>query len=169
MPGAASVIRAAGLVPAPAPVVFAYLADLGRHWELADRFIEVVELERAGGGDAAGPATGGRVRLRGPLGLRRTAVTAVDSAEPSTRMAGTARLGRRTAAAVSWTLAPRGVVTSVTLEATVLDAGPLDRLLLRLGGRAWLARRFAAILERLARIHSAEGRAARLRRASAAS
>jgi hypothetical protein len=168
MPAAAPVIRAAGLVPAPAPVVFAYLADLGRHWELADRFIEVLELERAGGGDAAGPATGGRVRVRGPLGVRRTAVTTVRSAEPPARMAGSARIGRRTAAAVSWTLAPRGVVTSVTLEATVLDTGRIDRLLLRLGGRAWLARRFVAILERLARIHSVEDRAARLRWADAA-
>jgi hypothetical protein len=38
----------------------------------------------------------------------------------------------------------------VTLAAQVVDAAPLDRLLLLAGGRAWLASRFKLILATLA-------------------
>src|SRR4029453_8802813 len=40
--------------------------------------------------------------------------------------------------------------TDVTLSAELEEATPLDRLLLALGGRAWLQRRFASVLGRLA-------------------
>ena len=75
--------------------VFAYLADLEQHWQLADRFIEVRELERPPGG---GPARGGVVRMRGPLGIRRAARTRVVEAEPPTRLAGSAAVGSGTIA-----------------------------------------------------------------------
>jgi hypothetical protein len=39
----------------------------------------------------------------------------------------------------------------VNLVATVLAAGPIDRLLLAAGGRAWLRRRFTVTLNHLAR------------------
>jgi hypothetical protein len=51
---------------------------------------------------------------------------------------------------VSWTLAGRFGQTRVQLAAEVEQATQLDRLLLALGGRAWLRRRFAFGLERLA-------------------
>ena len=54
-----------------------------------------------------------------------------------------------TRAAISWVLAPADGGTRVTLRADLLEAGPLDRLLLGLGGRLWMARRFAATLQRL--------------------
>jgi hypothetical protein len=146
-------------VPAPPDRIFAYLSDLENHWRLADRWIEVVSLERPPGAGPEAPAVGGTVRMRGPLGLGRTAATKVLSARPPGSIAGSAELGR-TLARVSWTLADREGQTDVTLAAGVERAGPLDGLLLRLGGRIWLRRRFASVLERLAErfARSGEGR-----------
>ena len=49
----AAAIEAAALVPAEPQEVFAFLSDLGNHWRLASRFVEVVELESARNGDSA--------------------------------------------------------------------------------------------------------------------
>ena len=76
--------------PRPRAPLFAYLADLEQHWQLADRFIEVVSLERPPGD---GPARGGVVCMRGPFGIRRAAHTRVDEVEPPTRLAGSAAVG----------------------------------------------------------------------------
>ena len=141
-------VSAERVVQAPQPAVFAYLADLEQHWQLADRFIEVVSLERPTGG---GPAEGGVVRVRGPLGLGRSVHTRVVEIEPPVRIAGTAAVGRRTHAHVTWTLGPSGTATAVRLEAVVERAGALDSILLAAGGRAWMRRRFSALLETLER------------------
>ena len=135
-------------VAAPAGALFAYLADLEQHWQLADRFIEVVSLDRPSDGE---PLGGGVVRMRGPLGISRVAQTRVVEAEAPTRLAGTAEVGSGTVASVSWTLRPVGSRTRVRLEATVERASPLDRALLVLGGRRWLERHFAKILQTLER------------------
>lgn len=123
--------------------MFDFLSDLDNHWQLADGAISVVSVE---------PGDGGRVRMRGPLGVRRTAVTTVDELDPPRAMAGSAQVGGRTRARVTWTLEPDGDSgsTNVTLAATVEHAAPLDRLLLAAGGRAWLGSRFARILSTLA-------------------
>jgi hypothetical protein len=134
-------IEADGLVPAGREAVFAFLADLANHWDLADRWVEVVSITPA--------HDGGRVAVRGPLGLRRTVDTRVDEIAPPERLEGTARLGR-TCAVVRWELRPDPRGTRVHLVATVLAAGALDRLLLAAGGRAWLRRRFTMTLSRLA-------------------
>jgi hypothetical protein len=145
-------IEADGLVPAGRDAVYAFLADLANHWDLADRWVEVVSLTPA--------HDGGRVTVRGPLGLRRTVDTRVDDVEPPGRIEGTARLGR-TRAVVRWELRPEPRGTRVHLVATVLAAGPLDRLLLAAGGRAWLRRRFTVTLSRLAQTVAArQGEAA---------
>lgn len=75
-----------------AAAVFGFLADLENHWLLTDRFVEVLTLDRSPDG---GPAHGGRVRIRGPLGLARTAETRVAEADPPHSIAGTAAVGRR--------------------------------------------------------------------------
>jgi hypothetical protein len=134
-------------VAVPPDILFSFLADLENHWLLTDRFAEVLTLDRPGGG----PARGGSVRIRGPLGLGRTAHTRVVDAHPPTFLAGIARVGPRTQARVRWTLAPSGDGALVRLEATVERAAPLDRLLLAAGGRRWLEREFAAILVTLDR------------------
>jgi hypothetical protein len=144
-------IRASRLVNAPQGEVFDFLADLENHWRLADRFIDVLTLERVEGGRAHR----GRVRIRGPLGVGRTAVTQVLAADPPQRMVGVAEVGRRTRAFIRWKLDEREGGTRVRLEATIDRLDWLDRLLLLLGGRRWLERRFRSVLDRLAE-HFAE-------------
>ena len=162
-------IIAEALVPRPPDDVFPYLADLRNHWQLADRFIEVESLQRSADPGADGAATGGRVRIRGPLGFSRTAVTLVTAINPPESLAGAARVGRGTTAEVRWILRPGLGRTRVRLEAHIRTASPVDRLLLACGGRAWLRRRFARVLERLRlRLYRADDGAARPSAAAAA-
>ena len=143
-----SAIAATRDVRADADRVFEYLSSLENHWRLADRWIEVISLGRRPGASPGEPPDRGEVTIRGPLGLRRTAITRVMDAEPPRSMAGSARIGR-TAARVSWSLEDRGRETRVRLAAELERTAPLDRVLLALGGRAWLQRRFASVLSRL--------------------
>ena len=140
------IISAETLVPAPAEQVFAFLADLDDHWLLAGRFIEVVALE-----GAPGQRRGGRVRIHGPLGVRRTVATAVERVEPPTAISGTASIGSATEASVEWLLAEHLSGTRVQLSAEVLRATPFDSAVLALGGAWWLQRRFDEILAVLVR------------------
>ncbi|MFL5782031.1 MAG: SRPBCC family protein [Thermoleophilaceae bacterium] len=140
-------IEAAALVPAPPEDVYAFLSDLRNHWRLADRFVEVLTLDSSDGGRA----DGGHVRVRGPFGMRRTVITRVVAAREPRLIIGTAELASGTRARVSWTIAGRLGASRVKLAAELERARSLDRLLLRLGGRCWLRRRFASTLERLAR------------------
>ena len=138
-------IEATALVAAPPEEVFAFLADLGNHWIVADRFVEVLDLH---GSDGA-RAEGGQVRVRGPLGIRRTATTRVVATRAPRLLIGTAEVGAGTRARVSWSLAAHLGSTRVRLAATVERAAPADRALLALGGRWWLRRRFASTLDGL--------------------
>jgi hypothetical protein len=140
-------IEAAALVPAEPEEVFDFLSDLGNHWLLASRFVEVVELQSSQPGS---PPDSGTVRLRGPFGMRRTARTRVTAARPPRLMLGTAEVADGARARVSWTLARRLGQTRVRLAADIEGTGRLDRVLLRLGGRRWLERRFEETLEALA-------------------
>jgi uncharacterized protein YndB with AHSA1/START domain len=139
-------VEAAAVIAAPPEEVFAFLSDLRNHWLLADRFVEVLTLEASDGGRA----DGARVRVRGPLGVRRTATTRVVAAREPRLLIGTAELANGTRARVSWVIAGRLGSSRVRLAAELERARPLDRLLLAAGGRWWLRRRFASTLERLA-------------------
>jgi hypothetical protein len=138
--------RASGAVAAPPERVFALLSDLAQHWRMAGDWVEVVSLEPPGA-----PAQGAVVRLRGPLGLTRTARTRVDVAEPHTRLAGHAQTANGTRAAVEWNLRPgREEGTLVDLSVELADARVADRALWALVGRAWTRSRLAATLAHLA-------------------
>jgi hypothetical protein len=141
-------IAAERVVAATPEALFTFLVDLENHWLLANRFVVVGTLERPRPG---APAQGGTVRMRGPLGLARTARTRVVSSEAPSFIEGTAAVGRKTEALVRWTLTPATAGTLVRLQATVVRAGPLESVLLRVGGRSWLERRFASILATLGR------------------
>jgi hypothetical protein len=143
-------VHATRSVAADVDEVFAFLADLEQHWLIADRFVDVVELD-----GSPGARNGGRVRLRGPFGLRRTARTRVEFARPPVEMGGGAELSGGTVAHVRWLLRRADGRTVITLGATIENAGRLDRLLLGLGGRAWLRSRFDGALCALER-HLAE-------------
>lgn len=142
-------IDAEGLVPAPRVTVFGFLARLDNHWQLADRWIEVVSLDSEDGD--GGAVDGGLVRVRGPLGVSRMASTRVLAAEPPSRLRGRAEVGGGTCAAITWSLSEDGEGTRVGLRAEVERMGVLDRALWRLGGRRWMRRRFEAVLAALAR------------------
>ncbi len=135
-------IEATALVPAPPDDVFDFLCDLENHWRLTGRRVEVLGLN--------GDRDGGSVRIRGPLGLSRTARTKVTASRSPRLILGVAELPGGTRARVSWTLAPHNRETRVALVAAVERATPLDRLLLAIGGRAWMAHTFDRSLERLA-------------------
>lgn len=127
--------EASAEVRAPVDEVFGFLADLGNHWRLASRWIEVVTLHRAG--ERADSAT---VRLSGPLGLARTVQTKVDSVTPPSAIRGRGSSGR-TRAEVAWTLEPVSGATRVGVEVRLIRASATDRLIWLTFGRAWLARR----------------------------
>src|SRR3954467_7923614 len=96
---APSQIATSRLVVAPPDHVFHYLEDLANHARLAPRTADVMELcRRPGHLDRA------TVRLRGPLGLRRTASTELVRTEPPRLIVGRAMLGSRTAVSVRWTI-----------------------------------------------------------------
>jgi uncharacterized protein YndB with AHSA1/START domain len=132
-------IEAEGVVAATPEAVFRFLSRLENHWALAGRWVEVVSLEDSHG----------RVRIHGPLGLRRTATTIVVDSEPDHVMHGTAELSGGTLARIAWELSEDAGGTAVRLSAQVEQATLPDRLLLSLGGRAWMQKHFAAILARL--------------------
>jgi hypothetical protein len=126
-------------------VVFDFLADLRNHALLAPGSVKL----RARDLSAELPAQA-IVRLRGPLAIRPTATTAIVEATAPGVITGRDSIGKRTRASISWTIAGRRDHTSVTLRATAQDAGFLDGVLLRPGGRRWLQRRFADALACLA-------------------
>ena len=130
------------MVRQPPEQVYAFLAELENHWHLDDRHLRLQRLNDDG--------RGGRIVISGPLGVRRGALVSLTASEPPSLVTGSATLGRRTEARVSWTIDARENGASVHLEAVVLRAGTLDRLLLLLGGHWWLRRRFATVLDQLA-------------------
>jgi uncharacterized protein YndB with AHSA1/START domain len=134
-------IEGTRVVRATPEAVFRFLSELDNHWTLAGRWVEVVALNDSSG----------RVRIHGPLGLRRTAKTTVVDASPDHRICGIAELSGGTRARISWDLSEDSGGTEVRLVAETERTAPGDRLLLALGGRAWMARRFGAILSQLDR------------------
>jgi hypothetical protein len=142
----ASEIAAARTVAHEPAAVFAFLSNLQNHWLLEDRFVELGSLDADG--------RGGRVLVKGPLGLSREARTEVLGADPPLdgkpgALHGRAQLGPATVGRVRWELVPSGEATAVRLSASVESASFADRALLALGGRWWLGRIFASALRRL--------------------
>ena len=136
------VLGAERLVRQPPPEVYAFLAELRNHWRLDDRLLRLAHLDPDG--------DGGRIVIRGPLGVRRTARIRLTDLAPPGSVTGEAAVGRRTRARVRWTIAPHARGSRVGVEAMVLNAAPLDRLLLAGGGAAWMRRRLRAALTRAA-------------------
>jgi hypothetical protein len=134
---------------------FGLLAELDQHWRFAGDFVDVLRLD-----GPAGARTGGVLRVRGPLGIRRTATTCLVSARAPCTLQGTATTAHGTSAWIDWTLSDAPSGTIVELTVTIVHAGTLDRVLLALGGRAWLRRQLAATLRRVstAAAHQIEAR-----------
>jgi hypothetical protein len=136
-------IHARKQVRVPQEALYAFLATLDNHWLLTDRFVSLVRLH--------GPVssrTGGEITIRGPWGLHRHARTRLETHDDASCLVGTAVVGPRTIARVTWALTPIPGGTDVALSAAVLTAGPLDRVLL-VAAAPWLRRRFLAAIVRL--------------------
>ncbi|HYF26423.1 MAG TPA: SRPBCC family protein [Baekduia sp.] len=134
--------RRIGATPA---AVFGVLGDLDRHWHLAGPAIRVLALD-----GPPGSRRGGRLRLLGPCGVRRTVRTRVTRLEPDEMLAGTASTASGSTVHVTWRVAPCGDGARVELQLAADRASALDAVVLRLGGRRWLRRRLQAALQRLA-------------------
>lgn len=131
---------------APRDTVFAFLADGSNHRTLTGRNIQLLELSQPPGSPMRAVMV-----IRGPLGLRRRAATHAEASPAQALIAGHAHIGRRTIVDVGWELYPGDdASTRVVLGATVRSAGPVDQLLLRAGGAAWIRRLFVTTLELLA-------------------
>jgi carbon monoxide dehydrogenase subunit G len=137
-------IVASRLIRAPADQVLRFLADLENHARLAPGSVQLLSLER-------GPdlCTRALVELHGPLGIKRTATTELVPTRVPDSIAGRASVGEGTLVSVVWRIHRRGATSAVTLWATLDATRPLDAMLLRLGGRRWLAKRFALALDHL--------------------
>jgi hypothetical protein len=139
--GARREIAATGEIPAPRETVFGFLASLENHAALGNGSVELLSLRRR-----AGRASEAVVRLRGPLAIRRTAWTAILGIRASESIYGRASVGPRTRAFIAWRIecAPHG--STVSLRVIVERVSLRDRLVLALGGRWWLRRRFTSTL-----------------------
>jgi hypothetical protein len=118
----------------PAGAVYDFLVRLPNHALITGSGLRLEGV--------AADGRGARIALRGPLGVRRTARTCVTHPHRPRHFGGTAEVGRHTIAYVHWSIDQAETGSLVTLTATILRAGPLDRLLLAIGGRRWLGRSF---------------------------
>ncbi|GAB2840933.1 hypothetical protein GCM10027176_50960 [Actinoallomurus bryophytorum] len=126
------------LIEFPAETVYDFLSQLANHQRMGGhRFrLNTVAPDRLG-------AT---IVIRGPLGIHRTVQTTITCLRPARGVGGTATIGRQTVAHVHWTIHAAGDRSHVTLTATIVRTGMVDRLLLAAGGRRWLARSFHRVL-----------------------
>jgi hypothetical protein len=147
-----STIRAQRLAAEHPERVYAFVAALENHWRLGDRYLRLLRVSPDG--------RRGRIRIGTPFGISRTATTSVTTERAPRRFGGTATVGARTRADAYWTIEPSAEGARVTLEATVCDAGALDRVLLAAGGRWWLRRRLQSVLVRLEAALAQPGEAA---------
>ncbi|MBJ7348539.1 MAG: hypothetical protein JHC87_08225 [Thermoleophilaceae bacterium] len=122
--------------------IYAFLSQLENHISFHDRYLRLVRLRPDG--------QGASMVIGSPLGLHRSAKTTITTARVPSQLGGTAAVGRHTTAYVCWTIAPHHSGAHVELDASVLTASRLDKLLLAVGGRWWLQRRFDRVLARLA-------------------
>ena len=91
------------------------------------------------------------------MGLRRTAVTTITYLAQPLAVGGTAKVGRTTMGLVESKSGDRRQGCRVTLTATILRFGVLDRVLFALGGRWWLTRGFERAITLLGAVASGRG------------
>jgi hypothetical protein len=134
-------LSAAATISASPERVFAYLRRLDRHWALTGP--RAVPLRAQDDGD------GYVLRLRGPVGIRRTVRTRIVSLREPALLVGRVEAGRRTRATLSWSITSCPGGSRVVLAARTDSLGLADRLLLLGGGRWWLGHTLRGALGRL--------------------
>jgi hypothetical protein len=134
------------IMAAPSAAIFSFLTDLENQFLLAHDHTRSLVLDGPPG--ARHSAT---LRIRGPLGLPRSArARIIATAEPSHVITSVA-LGR-TVVRFRRTLSPLPASTGVELTAEVPAIGLLDRALFAAGGRRTIERRLHTALATLAEI-----------------
>src|SRR3712207_267595 len=145
-PQTTGAISARRIMAAPSAAIFSFLTDLENQFLLAHDHTRSLVLDGPPG--ARHSAT---LRIRGPLGLPRSArARIVATAEPSHVITSVA-LGR-TVVRFRWTLSPLPASTGVELTAEVPAIGLIDRALFAAGGRRTVERRLHTALATLAEI-----------------
>jgi carbon monoxide dehydrogenase subunit G len=144
---------AAETVGAPPEAVYAFLERLENHWRLTSGFVTVDRLA----------PDGGRIVLRGPLGVRKRARTELRRCEPPAGdrpgvVAGTATDDAGTTARVEWRIAAAPEGSRVELATTIDDARGLDRVWLALGAGWWIRRGLGRSLRELEQALEAQRR-----------
>lgn len=145
-------VRATRTIPATPEAIFAFLEEPDRHWQLLGRRLEPL---RAYDGERS------QVRLRGPLGVRRTLWIRMAVSRPPRELTGHVEAGSgATIGTVRWEIratdatdatGATGATTSVVeLTARTDVAGALDRLLFACGGAHWMRRSLEVTLATLA-------------------
>jgi carbon monoxide dehydrogenase subunit G len=132
-------LYAARSIDASPETIFGFLERFERHLELIEERVTALSVE----------ATGSHVRLRGPVGVRRRVQTRLTHAESPRSIVGTVTAGRRTHGTVRWSIESSGSGSWVQVVARADTLGLVDRVLLRLGGRRWLARSLEQALDSL--------------------
>ncbi len=129
-------------VAADGDVVREFLSDPVNQWRLASGFADVVGLQPAGARCDA--------RLRLPLGARLRASLYVKGSRTARVLTAEVKLRRTTVAWATWILTSYRGTTEVDLAVHLKSRSLGARLVLRLGGRRWIARRLALALAALA-------------------
>jgi hypothetical protein len=142
-------VTAAAVLTISAETAYEFLSHLPNHARIAGRRLRVESL--------ATERLGGRIAIRGPLGLRRTAVTTITYLTPPVGVGGTADVGRSTTGQVDWEIRRLADGCRVTLTATILRVGVLDRVLFGMGGRWWLTRGFERAIVLLGEVAAIDG------------
>jgi len=86
-----------------------------------------------------------------PGPVEETVCTVMTSRDDPSTVAGVALIGSQKVADIVWSLDVRGAATLVRLSATTGELSARERVLLVVGGRWWIRRRFGKVLERLDR------------------
>jgi hypothetical protein len=145
-------ISTAATIAAPPEQVFTFLRSLDRHWGLIGGRAEPLRADSDGAGYL--------LRLRGPLGIRRTVQTHITTLQEPVLLVGRIEAGRRTRATLSWAVRGRGQSSRVVLAAQIDSIGPIDRALLYVGGHWWVRRTLRVALRGLAEEMGGRGRVA---------
>jgi hypothetical protein len=132
-------VSAAGSISASAERIFVFVQTLEHQFELIGGRAERL----------AAASTSARVRLRGPLGVCRTVSASLTYARSPESIVGRVEAGRSSRGTVRWSVQRSGVGSWVQVIAHADALGPVDAMLLWLGGRRWLARSLELALERL--------------------
>ena len=137
------------LVSAPRERVFDYLQDVANHSEFTDHYLIDWHLTRI---DSVGRGAGARFRIKAPGNRFSWADVTFAEVDPPHRIVEIGRTGKNNRIRMLgvYELAPaRGGATRVRFTLETVPATLADRLMERLGGRAWIKRKNAHALRRL--------------------